>query len=69
MYGDAMADPKRATEMLRGSETAVRQSIGEFPRAVGDVPRKRRCLACGDTFYSEGWSNRMCKRCRKRSAP
>lgn len=36
-------------------------------RPNGDVPRERRCMACGSTFASEGWHNRLCGQCRKRS--
>jgi predicted DNA-binding transcriptional regulator AlpA len=40
-----------------------------------DKPRKvkvpegmqRKCLCCGDTFWSQGAYNRLCKRCRASS--
>lgn len=38
-------------------------------RAATDVPRERSCMSCGETFASEGWHNRLCLRCRKRSEP
>lgn len=38
-------------------------------RAVNDVPTERSCMSCGEKFQSEGWHNRLCLRCRKRSEP
>ncbi len=36
-------------------------------RAEGDAPRERSCMVCGNRFESEGWHNRLCGSCRKRS--
>jgi hypothetical protein len=36
-------------------------------RASGDTPNMRSCLACDKPFESEGWHNRLCPPCRKRS--
>jgi hypothetical protein len=36
------------------------------PRATGDTPHLRTCLACDKPFESEGWHNRLCPQCRKR---
>lgn len=33
------------------------------------VPSNRKCMSCGEVFASEGWHNRLCLRCRKRSEP
>lgn len=33
-------------------------------RALGDIPRERPCLRCGTTFWSEGFGERVCKRCK-----
>ena len=38
-------------------------------RPVSDVATERKCMSCGDSFASEGWHNRLCLRCRKRSVP
>jgi hypothetical protein len=38
-------------------------------RADGDAPQERPCMMCGNKFESEGWHNRLCGSCRKRSAP
>ena len=38
-------------------------------RAASDVPMERACMSCNETFASEGWHNRLCLRCRKRSEP
>jgi len=38
-------------------------------RASGDVAEDRKCMACGQLFFSDGWHNRLCGRCRKRSEP
>ncbi|CCQ72191.1 protein of unknown function [Magnetospira sp. QH-2] len=36
-------------------------------RSRADQPTKRQCLSCGKEFESEGWGNRLCSRCRKRT--
>lgn len=33
-------------------------------RARGDVPRERRCLRCETVFWSEGFGERICRRCK-----
>ncbi|MEQ9037236.1 MAG: hypothetical protein RIE24_02665 [Silicimonas sp.] len=33
-------------------------------RAVGDVPRERQCLRCDTLFWSEGFGERICRRCK-----
>lgn len=40
-----------------------------MPRAAGDVAADRACIACGETFRSEGWHNRLCPKCRRKSDP
>ena len=39
----------------------------ELARPSGDTEENRTCMACGQPFLSEGWHNRLCARCRKRS--
>jgi hypothetical protein len=41
----------------------------QIARATGDVPKERRCMSCGKPFASQGWHNRMCNSCQKRSVP
>ncbi|MEP4378634.1 MAG: hypothetical protein ABJ215_06960 [Alphaproteobacteria bacterium] len=36
-------------------------------RAQGDDATERACMVCGNKFESEGWHNRLCGSCRKRS--
>jgi hypothetical protein len=37
------------------------------PAALGSMRvAKRRCLGCDQSFVSDGWQNRMCKRCLSR---
>ena len=36
----------------------------ETPRALGDVPQERRCLRCRTAFWSTGFGERICKRCK-----
>lgn len=38
------------------------------PRAVADVPQERRCLRCKTSFRSEGFGERICRRCKGLSA-
>ncbi|TNF19834.1 MAG: hypothetical protein EP318_13085 [Rhodobacteraceae bacterium] len=33
-------------------------------RALGDVPRERRCLRCSTSFPSEGFGERICRKCK-----
>jgi len=33
-------------------------------RASGDVPRERQCLRCDTVFSSEGFGERICRRCK-----
>jgi hypothetical protein len=42
--------------------------IAQRRRAQGDVPHTRTCMGCDKTFESEGWHNRLCQQCRKRSS-
>lgn len=37
-------------------------------RAVGDVPRERHCLRCNTVFWSEGFGERVCRRCKTTSS-
>jgi len=37
-------------------------------RALGDVARERRCLRCSTEFWSEGFGERICRRCKGLSA-
>ena len=38
-------------------------------RPERDRPAERSCMSCGAPFNSEGWHNRLCNQCRKRSEP
>ena len=33
-------------------------------RALGDIPRERPCLRCDVVFWSEGFGERICRRCK-----
>ncbi len=33
-------------------------------RALGDVPKLRNCLRCDASFWSEGFGQRICARCK-----
>jgi hypothetical protein len=33
-------------------------------RALGDVPQERSCLRCDVVFFSEGFGERICRRCK-----
>lgn len=33
-------------------------------RALADAPRERTCLRCHTMFWSEGFGQRICKRCK-----
>lgn len=54
---------------MRPDSPADSSDNAGLPRALGDNPGERLCLACRQAFYSEGWHNRLCGHCRKRSEP
>lgn len=33
-------------------------------KALGDVPQERQCLRCTTRFVSEGFGERICRRCK-----
>jgi hypothetical protein len=42
---------------------------GETPeivtaRALGDISKERQCLRCDTLFWSEGFGERICRRCK-----
>lgn len=37
-------------------------------KALGDVPRERPCLRCDTVFFSEGFGERICRRCKGQNA-
>lgn len=51
---------------VRRTNTPLREPDPE--RAEGDVPRDRRCLRCDTLFPSEGFGERICRRCRTLNA-
>lgn len=58
--------PVEGTEQNSANE---KLELTALPRPVGDRPEERNCMNCGTQFYSEGWHNRLCNQCRKRSEP
>ena len=36
----------------------------ETARALGDIAQKRQCLRCETAFWSEGFGERICRRCK-----
>jgi phage FluMu protein Com len=36
----------------------------ETARALGNVPQERKCLRCKTLFCSEGFGERICRRCK-----
>jgi hypothetical protein len=36
-------------------------------RPTKNVEKTRVCMSCRESFLSEGWHNRLCHKCRKRS--
>jgi ribosomal protein L40E len=48
-------------------ERAVNDPIGNFAplaRASSDLPAERICLRCNAAFPSEGYGDRICRRCK-----
>ncbi|MDA3857874.1 MAG: hypothetical protein PF480_06495 [Roseovarius sp.] len=40
----------------------------QAPRALQDKPKERSCLQCAKKFWSEGFGERVCRRCKGLSA-
>lgn len=38
--------------------------VGQPVRALGDVPKSRVCLRCETSFWSEGFGQRICSKCK-----
>lgn len=38
--------------------------IDQPKRAMGDAPQERACLRCRVSFWSEGFGQRICARCK-----
>lgn len=54
------------TESKTDIEREEDQAAGR-PRPAADIASQRKCMSCGEKFASEGWHNRLCQRCRRRS--
>ncbi len=49
---------------MTGSGDAIQAPV----RARADIAAERSCLRCGTTFWSEGFGERICTRCKGSSA-
>ena len=38
--------------------------VDDPKRALGDAPKERSCLRCKTSFWSEGFGERICARCK-----
>lgn len=57
--------PRRGTDMTVNKAIAEEENLRIGPeKARGDVARERRCLRCETVFYSEGFGDRICRRCK-----
>jgi Zn finger protein HypA/HybF involved in hydrogenase expression len=56
--GNSITKPKYTDRLAHGMP---------LRRPEEDVACARRCMGCGGEFESEGWHNRLCPQCRKRS--
>jgi hypothetical protein len=54
------------TQATSGDAVSETEAYGRA-RAQGDDAIERSCMVCGNKFESEGWHNRLCGSCRKRS--
>lgn len=43
-------------------------ALHEPLRALRDAPKERRCLRCKATFLSDGFGDRICRRCKGSSS-
>ena len=54
--------PKEREELMKSK---VDDTLMDHPtRALGDVPKLRNCLRCDASFWSEGFGQRICARCK-----
>jgi hypothetical protein len=63
----ALADvPRSRTDMTAIKAMAEVTAPGNAPnkRALGDKPRERPCLRCDVVFWSDGFGERICRRCK-----
>ena len=42
--------------------------LGPVMQARGDMPAERHCLRCKAAFWSEGFGERICKRCKAQAS-
>lgn len=49
-----------------GAETETPDTMPQ--KALGDIPRERQCLRCDALFWSEGFGERICRRCKGMNA-
>jgi len=58
---------RRPAEQRRASLAAdAAETFPGPPKARGDVPAERACLCCGERFWSEGFSERICRTCKSK---
>ena len=58
--------PKECEDLMQEN---VDDNLIDYPsRALGDVPKLRCCLRCDASFWSEGFGQRICARCKGRTA-
>lgn len=49
------------------AERILPQDLHVIPlKASRDVPAERVCMSCRQRFWSEGFSERICRRCKSR---
>jgi hypothetical protein len=63
---------RHATAAGPATRDSTRDSMRGSLRPIhlkADGPAERSCMTCGKVFESEGWHNRLCRRCAKRSQP
>lgn len=51
-----------------GPDASPDTSVVPPTPARGDVPAERHCLRCGAVFWSEGFGERICKRCKSQAS-
>ena len=68
VVSESSSEMQSGSAVQTGNSDADLEQVGRV-RAAGDAPRERPCMMCGTKFESEGWHNRLCGSCRKRSAP
>lgn len=62
MSGKQFQGPHERKDLMRAKVEDIQ--LDHPSRALGDVPKLRFCLRCRVSFWSEGFGQRICAKCK-----